>query len=146
MVAWRHASRRGRRPNWAGVNTVLLTVLVLLLSNLPNSFTQISESIDDIFSDTDGDTDSETENESYIYLDRVAYFVSYINIMANFFIYSLTVPSFTEFLKQRISVLLYLLSGGRSSGQRDQFPQSRRANSAVAPAPTQNISHQETSA
>ena len=45
----------------------------------------------------------EDENPFFIQFERISEYLTYLNIMSNFFIYSLTIPSFRRFLKSIIS-------------------------------------------
>ena len=94
MVARRAA---GRRLQWRGVITVLLTVGVLLLSYLP---TIVMIVVDDILGLLQ---QSPT-------VRRTVQYMQLINIMSNFFVYVLTVLSFRTFLKLKISSTFSQLS------------------------------------
>ena len=86
VVAKKAADRHGDRLRLAGISTVLLTVGVLLLSQIPyivQSYSVIPFRI------------------------MVACLsLAYLNIMANFFIYALTLHSFRTFLKLKIIQIL----------------------------------------
>ena len=94
-VARRSAARQGNRPQWSGVLTVLLTVAVLVISQLPLAVVLVLDKILRLKRST----------ETW----RAVQFPQYINIMANFFIYSLTVKSFRRFIKLKISLILPFL-------------------------------------
>ena len=86
VVSKKAADRHGDRLLFAGISTVLLTVGVLLLSQIPyivQSYSGITNKIRVVFLS-----------------------LSYLNIMANFFIYALTLRSFRTFLKLRIIQIL----------------------------------------
>ena len=94
-VARRSAARQGNRLQWGGVLTVLLTVAVLVISQLPVAVVIV---LDKIL----GVKQSATTWQA-------VQFTQYINIMANFFIYSLTVKSFRQFIKLKTSLILPFL-------------------------------------
>ena len=82
MVAKLAADRHCERLRWEGVRTVLLTVGVFLLSYLPWSaifFTSMFMGVEY----------SPTTNRAVLYLE-------YLNITANFFVYSLSIRSFRK--------------------------------------------------
>ena len=78
----------GNKLRWEGVITVLLTVGVLLVSYLPLTVLLVTWLVGFSYSDT---------------LWRVAACVQYLNIMANFFVYSISLKSFRDFLKTKYS-------------------------------------------
>ena len=92
VVARKIAARQGGRLKWMGVFTVLLTVGVLMISCLPNVLMIVLR-------DGLGVKYSSTTWHTIVHLQ-------YLNIMGNFFVYSLTVRSFRRFLKLKISLLL----------------------------------------
>ena len=107
IVASSAASRHGETLKWEGVITILLTAIVLLFSYLPVSVVMVAW----IFG-------IELSN----YTLRAIFHLTNLNIMANFFVYSLTVRSFRIFLKIKISEFLSLMRlstrGGRQLHQR----------------------------
>ena len=116
MVAKRAASRHREPMRWEGVATVLLTVAVFLVSYLPWGVVFTTSILGMQYSST---------------VIRAVFNLMKLNILANFFIYSLTVPSFRKFLKSKISHLL--------SSRRLSFPQRQRQNtSRQGPAKTQD--------
>ena len=88
VVAKKAAARHGNRLRWEGISTVLLTVGVLLLSQIPYIFQSYFNLI--------------LPNKMMV----VFLSLSYLNIMANFFIYALTLRSFRTFLKLKIIQIL----------------------------------------
>jgi hypothetical protein len=92
LVARRAAAQRSERLRWQGVLTVISTTAAYLASYLPAMLfyaaREITPSVD-----------------QFITIKRVAYFLTNMNIMANFFVYSLTVSSFREFLIKRVTRL-----------------------------------------
>ena len=106
MAAKRSAARQGHGLQGSGVITVLLTVMVLIISNVPLFMMLVMETMIPGF---------EVGGTTW----RVAAFLQYLNIMANFFIYALTVSSFKEFLKVKTLTLLSSL-GVTIEGQRPQ--------------------------
>ena len=108
IVASRAASRHGETLRWEGVITILLTAGVLLISYLPKSVIIVTLQLGVEYSNT---------------TSRVSYHLTSLNIMANFFVYSLTVQSFRNFLKVKLSEFLSLI---RLSTQRRPQPHHRR--------------------
>ena len=109
VVAKRAAAHHGRKLKWEGLITVLATVGVFLVSYLPMTVVFVT------------------------FLLRVGYssrvwravaLVHYLNIMANFFVYSITVQSFREFLKLKTSQLLSLLGSYKSELRQPLLPKS----------------------
>ena len=99
--ARRVSYRSGGTMRWQGMVTVSATALVFLVSTLPHVVSYF------IFL-ADPDRRMELLAESYgmyLFLNRVSYFFSYLNIMSNFYIYSLTVPSFRSFLKEKANLI-----------------------------------------
>ena len=82
------ASRHHQGLRWQGILTVILTGTVLVISFGPLTLIAIIP----------------TEYTSTAAI-RTAVFLTNLHVPANFFIYALTVQSFREFLKLRISVL-----------------------------------------
>ena len=119
VTARRAAFLQKRSVKWKGVTTVVLTVVVLLVSFLPYVVVLMSHIFGVKYSGT---------------LWRASIRITYLNIMANFFIYSLTVPSFREFLKLKMSAILSTLR----QTNRQIVPQ-RRTDPRQAAAPRQNI-------
>ena len=108
IVASSAASRHGETLRWEGVITILLTAIVLLFSYLPFSVVMVAW----LFG-------IELSNSTF----RAIFHLTYLNIMANFFVYSLTVRSFRNFLKIKISELLSLMRlSTRGSRQPHQRP------------------------
>ena len=82
------ALERGRSLRWQGVVTVTATTSVFLLSNLP----WFSMSVLGVFA-----------NETFsVSTWRIVLFISNLNVMANFYVYSLTVQSFRTFLGRSV--------------------------------------------
>ena len=92
VAARRTAARQGVELHWMGVVTVLLTVGVLMISYLPVLVVMVVQ--------------SGTGKEPSSTARRIVQFLTYLNVMANFFIYSLTSSSFRKFLKLMISSLI----------------------------------------
>ena len=101
---------RGSVP-WQGTVTVVLTAFVCSMSNLPTIASHIWKgSIQD---QARGSGDDKIK----VYFSRAAKFLLVINIMSNFYIYTLTIRSFRKFLRTRFSLFLSLLraKAGESS-------------------------------
>ena len=122
--ARRVSYRSGGTMRWQGMVTVSATALVFLVSTLPPVVTYF------IFV-ADPDRRMELLAESYgmyLFLNRVSYFLGYLNIMSNFYIYSFTVSSFRTFLKAKTALIarkignfLFGLGSRRAQdGRRDQ--------------------------
>lgn len=92
------ARRSGGTLRWQGVMTVVLTAAVYYISMLPILIYRFAEK--QVVEEQPG-----TFYRVYPYLSRIAISFTWINIMANFFIYSLTVTSFREFLCARIRLI-----------------------------------------
>ena len=93
IVAKKVAAERGDMLRWEGVTTVLLTVVVFFISSLPMTVVLATNHVGVI---------------KYSYtVRRVVVAIQYINIMANFFIYSLTLRSFRKFLRERFYRIFY---------------------------------------
>ena len=113
VVAKKAADRHGDRLRWEGISTVLLTVGVLLVSQLPYLFL------------------------SYCIINFlptglvVCLSLTYLNIIANFFIYALTLRSFRAFLKLKIIQILSSVRPATIIGQRPN--QRVSPNQRVAP-------------
>ena len=86
VTAKKNAARHQGKVRREGVLTVLLTVAVFLVSLLPYFVTSVLKSVGVM--------------DKTVY--RGTYFLSFLNTMANFFIYLLSVSSFREFLKAKL--------------------------------------------
>ena len=92
VVAKKAADRHGERLRWTGISTVLLTVGVLLLSQTPYIFRLLIN-----------------YKMGYYRTDTLivpCLSLAYLNIMANFFVYALTLRSFRTFLKLKTIQIL----------------------------------------
>ena len=93
----RKMSRRsGGSLRWQGMATVTATAGVFVLAILPNSALHLFF-FAEVFSSVD--------RGSNVLLSRCTYFVTFLNIMSNFYIYSLTVPSFRTFLMVKAALM-----------------------------------------
>ena len=82
------ALERGRSLRWQGVVTVTATTSVFLVSNLP----WFSLSVLGVFA-----------NQTFgVSTWRIVLYISNLNVMANFYVYSLTVQSFRTFLGRSV--------------------------------------------
>ena len=91
LKAVRRAAQHERSVPWQGMLAIALTAVTLVLSFLPYNVMRIISQLDN-FVDVE--------------LWRAVIYFQNINIMANFFIYSLTVPSFRKFLRDRFRALV----------------------------------------
>ena len=87
VAAKKAGNRAGNALRWEGVVTVLSTVIVLILSSLPLCVVASAWLSGVTYPGTAW---------------RAAASLQYLNIVANFFIYSVSVQSFREFLKGRL--------------------------------------------
>ena len=94
LIAKKSASRIGRSLKWDGVITIVVTVLVYAFSNWPYAIERIQIYL----------RNSPLLNN--IHLLRFTVHLLTLNIMSNFFIYCLTIRSFREFLRLKISEIL----------------------------------------
>jgi hypothetical protein len=99
MKAQRGAVERQRAVPWPGVLAVTLTAATLLVSFLPYTIVRVTNP-----------GQSGAEDHYSFELWRIVIYFQNINIMANFFIYSLTVKSFRDFLKDRVDAAVFMLS------------------------------------
>ena len=112
VVAKRAGTRHGEELQWMGILTVLLTVGVLLLS-YPPSLVVI------VVGEVLGVHLSSTTWRAVAYLQ-------YVNIMANFFVYAMTVRSFRQFLKLKINQMVSLLGFPSQQRQRPRQQQQQQ--------------------
>ena len=99
VVAKKASSQHGRTLRWEGVITVLLTVGILLLSTLPFGVAFLTSLLG-------------VKHGAGV--RRSVLLVQYLNTMANFFVYSITVKSFRKFLKLYVSKLMLIISTQRT--------------------------------
>ena len=118
VVAKQASTRAGSALRWEGVVTVLLTVGVLLVSYLPLSVVVIAWLLDINYSGT---------------VWRFAASMQYLNIVANFFIYPISVESFREFLKIKLFGVIDFFTSPRRSDTKCASP--RKASQAVPAYP-----------
>ena len=105
MYARRVAHRARGNLRWQGIATVVLTATVYCFSFFPKGVHMIIRPY--------------VQSNSYqVIASRVTETLMYFNVAANFFVYSLTVPSFRLFLKTRIKQIT--LSGNDESTDRNQ--------------------------
>ena len=83
--ARKQAMRRGRTLRWQGVMTVTITTVVFLLSNLPRYIVHMLSIVG--------------KHQTTVEISETAYLLLNVNIMANFYVYSITVQSFRDFLR-----------------------------------------------
>ena len=91
-LAKKVADRRTGGLQWQGVRTVLLTVAAYAIATVPLAVYLIE------FTETQPHT---TANKFH----RFVMFIFYLNIVSNFYIYTISLTSFREFLKSRIRVV-----------------------------------------
>ena len=96
----RDISRRGNGSvRWQGILTVSLTAAVFCISSLPSFLYFIAEPFVDEAEPLPG--------FFHVQLKRISEYSYLVNVMSNFYIYSLTVPSFRRFLRTHV----FFLSG-----------------------------------
>ena len=99
-----------RDPNglrWQGIMTVLLTAAVYLIATLPGALYFLGLNLVK-------SNQSELSQFWHVTLFRIAAYVILLNMLSNFYIYTLTLPSFREFLKSRIRFSMSFLRLSRS--------------------------------
>ena len=95
LILARQVARRGRESlRRRGIMTTVLTAAVYCVSILPYVVYIVGKSIV-----TADDHSSSFFHTSY---HRIAYSFLYLNTISNFYIYSLSVPSFRDFIRSRI--------------------------------------------
>jgi hypothetical protein len=112
----RAAKKSGGDKRWHGIVTVVLTATVYCITTLPHiSLFVISIS------------NKVSEKDTRVNLERFLESLVTLNIMCNFFIYSLTIPSLREFLKSKASQISMRLTrcpelfrGNQEENSRDQ--------------------------
>ena len=92
VIAKRVALRGRENLKWQGIITTVLTAAVFCISYLPFCMFLMVESI----------LDENLTSRVYDNVNRVAVAVNSLNIVSNFFIYSLTVHSFRTFVLSRL--------------------------------------------
>ena len=113
IIAKKSASRFRDSLKWEGVATIDVTVVAYVFTNMPYNLESFHFSLKSL---------SLYQSPQMF---RFAVHLLTLNIMSNFFIYCLTIRSFREFLKLKISKILSL-------GERSVHPVRR-------PAPTSQI-------
>ena len=93
---------------WQGIMTVVVTATVSTISFLPPAVYLIAEP----FIDTDPSVPGPFYKEFY----RFSGAAMYVNILANFFVYSLTVTSFRNFLKSTFKQAFFIQSNKVTKG------------------------------
>ena len=103
LVIAKRIARRGRESlKWQGITTTLLTAAVFCLSFLPYLVLQVI---------LEPNSRVTLENRrTFVHLRRVATVLPALDIMANFFIYSLTVQSFRVFVLSRLQYFVRVLT------------------------------------
>ena len=98
-VARKMTKRGPGQLQWQGLIIVLLTVAVYLIASLPGVIYFISMGFL---------TESQLEQSKFwnIYFYRFSIYMMFFNIISNFYIYTLTLTSFREFLRARVRFLL----------------------------------------
>jgi hypothetical protein len=94
ILADQVARRGGEILKWRGIMTTVLTALVFCISLLPYVVYQVGKSIIKV--------DDESESFFHTEYRRIALSIVYLNIISNFYIYSLTSQSFRHFIWSRI--------------------------------------------
>jgi hypothetical protein len=98
LIQGRKVSKRSRgKVRWQGIVTVVLTALVFCISYLPLAVYLIFKKF--------------LEEGPSIHFKKVAFSLPMLNVLSNFYIYSLTVPSFRRFLSSKIKQTCNCSSG-----------------------------------
>ena len=102
VTARRSAVRRGECLRWRGVLTVVMTTAIYLVSFMPYFVVRTTTVLLSV--------------QYKIALRRTVRFLLYLNIIANFFVYTLTVKSFRDFLRRRILGFRFVWGSGSADG------------------------------
>ena len=89
-------SRSRECLKWPGIVTTVLTATVFSLSSLPYTAYIVGESIVSV--------DDKSKSSFYTTFFRVALSLTYLNIISNFYIYSLTLTSFRAFIRSKMQL------------------------------------------
>ena len=90
LVEAREVSRRGGGSlRWHGILTVVMTGVVFCVSSLPYTVYKIMSVL-------------QFEGDFMIQFERNSEYLTFLNVMSNFYIYSMTIPSFRNFLWSKI--------------------------------------------
>ena len=100
-ISRRKSRRSGASRRWQGVVTVVVTALVFFFAHIPATVIYFC------FLSFMARMNKLVINHYAVYLciSRISYYMTYLNIMSNFYIYSLTVPSFRSFLKEKTNLM-----------------------------------------
>ena len=93
LIEARKARREGENLNWKGVSTVLLTAVCVCVSTLPMILFILTK----LFVKT-------LPLSTEVGFRRVASFLKQLNIVANIYVYTLTVPSFRQYLTCKVRI------------------------------------------
>jgi hypothetical protein len=92
LIQGRRVSRRSRgEVRWQGIVTVVLTALVFCIANLPLAAFKFYQNYHE-----------GTQSDNFA---KVSFSLPMLNIMSNFYIYCLTIPSFRRFISSTFKVL-----------------------------------------
>ena len=95
LVIAKEVARRGRESlKWQGIMTTVLTAVVYCISGLPYAVYNVGESIVSV--------DDESTSFFHVSYFRIAYSFLFLNTISNFYIYSLSVNSFRDFIWSRM--------------------------------------------
>ncbi|KAL5251797.1 hypothetical protein ACHWQZ_G014816 [Mnemiopsis leidyi] len=102
LVKAKAVAKRGRESlKWQGIMTTVLTATVFCVSILPYFVYRVRESV------ISGDKNN--SSVSFAHFNRVTISFFCLNTISNFYIYSLTVPSFRSFVLTRIRLVHQLV-------------------------------------
>ena len=103
LIIAKQVARRGRESlKWQGIMTTVLTATVYCISILPYAVYHVGESIVTV-----DDKSSSLFHTAYF---RVAVSFTYLNTISNFYIYSLSVHSFRDFVWSRLKQIYRMLT------------------------------------
>ena len=95
VVIAKRVARRGRESlKWQGIITTVLTASVYCISILPSAVYYIGESVVTV--------DNKSSSFFHTLFLRIASWLLYLNTISNFYIYSLSVYSFRDFIRSKI--------------------------------------------
>ena len=102
IIAKKITARGPGELQWRGVMTVLLTVAAFTVANLPGA---ICGAVSYFLKDAP----TEMSQFWHFYFFRIGYAIGSLNLMSNFYIYTLSLSSFRKFLNSRMATISAVL-------------------------------------
>ena len=103
LIIAKQVARRGRESlKWQGIMTTVLTATVYCISVLPYFVFGVGKYVVTV--------DDKSSSSFKTSLDRIAFSFLYLNTISNFYIYSLSVQSFRDFIFSRIQLAYQALT------------------------------------